>query len=81
MARLRVFGSAEQGSDFDPDVSDADFLIELNLGSSRDTFHHYCDLLDALRQVLGRPVDLVEPDAIRNRHLRDAINPSRKVVH
>ncbi len=34
VARLEVFGSAGRGTDFDPDSSDVDFLVEFDLGSA-----------------------------------------------
>jgi uncharacterized protein len=33
VARLEVFGSAARGVDFDPALSDADFLVEFKAGS------------------------------------------------
>jgi predicted nucleotidyltransferase len=79
--RLEVFGSAARGDDFDASLSDADFLVEfapeaaLGLGA-------YQDLKDALAQVLGRPVDLVERPAIersrnyiRRRHILEEVEP------
>ena len=30
VARLEVFGSAARGTDFDPETSDADFLVEFD---------------------------------------------------
>jgi len=44
-------------------------------------FHRYFDLVDALRNTLGRPVDLVEFGAVRNPYLRAAINKSRELVY
>ena len=60
--RLDVFGSAARGSDFDPERSDADFLVEL--ASDRDDLATFLDLKEALEALLGRPVDLVERKAI-----------------
>ena len=61
--RLEVFGSAARGTDFDTQRSDADFLIEFEPGV-RPTFTLLLDVEDALQQELGRPVDLVERQAI-----------------
>ena len=81
VARLEVFGSAARGTDFDPEKSDADFLVEFDSDSRLRPFHRYFDLVDALRNTLGRPVDLVEFDAVRNPYLRAAINKSRELVY
>ena len=81
VARLEVFGSAARGSDFDPETSDADFLVEFKPDSDQSPFFQFFDLADALRRELGRPVDLVEPAAINNRYLKAAIDKSREIVY
>ena len=59
---LRVFGSA--GRDEMTDESDIDILIEFDrpIGA-----FELLDLQDDLTQVLGRPVDLVTPAAVKDR--------------
>ena len=57
--RLEVFGSAARASDFRPDTSDADFLVEFVPGSDLPFLRRYFGLQDALSNLLGRPVDLV----------------------
>ena len=81
VARLEVFGSAARGGDFDPDSSDADFLVEFDLRVAPATLDWYFDFRNALRHALGRPVDLVEIQAIRNPYLRAAINQSCELVY
>ena len=81
VARLEVFGSAARGTDFDPEKSDADFLVEFDPDSRLRTFHQYFDPVDALRNTLGRQVDVVEFGAVRNPYLRAAINKSRELVY
>ena len=81
VARLEVFGSAARGMDFDPDTSDADFLVEFKPDSKQSPFFQFFDLADALRVALGRQVDLVEPAAINNRYLKAAIDKSRELVY
>jgi hypothetical protein len=61
--RLDVFGSAARGEDFDPTHSDADFLVEFEPGTTPD-ISALLDMEEALQQVLGRPVDLVERQAV-----------------
>ena len=79
VARLEVFGSAARGSDFDPDKSDADFLVKYRPNSGVSMFGQI-RLARALGDVLGRKVDLVELGAVRNKRLRAAINQSREIV-
>lgn len=81
VVRLEVFGSAARGIDFDPKSSDADFLVQFRLDGDRVPLQQYFDFAEALRQALGRSVDLVESDAIRNPYLRAAIDKSREVVY
>ena len=81
VVRLEVFGSAARGMDFDPLTSDADFLVEFRLDNARVTLRQYFDFAEALREVLGRSVDLVESDAVRNPYLRRAIDRSRELVY
>jgi predicted nucleotidyltransferase len=78
--RLEVFGSAARADDFDPDHSDADFLVEFAPGvqPSLDTFF---GAKAALEAVLGRGVDLVEPEAIRNPYVLAGINRNREAVY
>ena len=78
---LDVFGSAACGTDFDPQTSDADFLVEFNPDSGLAPFDQFFDLADALRRTLGRPVDLVESGAIDNPYLRATIDRSRELVY
>ncbi len=81
VARLEVFGSAARGTDFDPQSSDADFLVEFRLDDGRAPLRQYLDFAEELRRTLGRPVDLVESGAVRNPYLRAAIDRSRELVY
>ena len=81
VARLEVFGSAARGADFDPLISDADFLVEFSPDSGLAPFDQYFDLAEALRHALGRPVDLVESGTVHNPYLRAAIDRSRELVY
>jgi uncharacterized protein len=81
VARLEVFGSAARGVDFDSAVSDADFLVEFKAGSRLAPLEQFFGLAHALEDLLGRPVDLVEPSAIKNPFIRARINRSREVVY
>jgi len=72
--RLGLFGSAAR-EDFDPVHSDIDFLVE----SDREhpdalSLNTYFDFKETLEALLGRPVDLVEPGAVRNPYRRASID-------
>jgi hypothetical protein len=63
VTRLEVFGSAARGAGFDPKRSDADFLVTF-APATRNDLTVFADLRDALEELLGRPVDLVERQAV-----------------
>ena len=81
VVRLEVFGSGARGDDFDPQTSDVDFLVEFGPENGRTPLHQYFNFAEALRQTLGRSVDLVESDAIQNPYLRAAIDRSRELIY
>ncbi len=79
--RLEVFGSAARGVDFDPAASDLDFLVAFKPGSPLDPLDQFFGLADALKDLFGRPVDLVEASAVRNPFVRASIDRSRELVY
>jgi uncharacterized protein len=78
--RLELFGSALRG-DFDPATSDIDFLVEFDADPEVNAFEAYFDLRRQLAELLGRPVDLVMPSAIRNPYTRAGIEAHRESVY
>jgi predicted nucleotidyltransferase len=78
--RLEVFGSAARGTDFNLESSDADFLVEFVPGNDLPFFRRFFGLTEALEKLLGRPVDLVEAEAVRNPYIRASIDRAREVV-
>ena len=76
--KLELFGSILR-QDFDPEHSDVDLLVKFERRVA-DSFANFLDLKEALEQLLGRPVDLVELRAIRNRRLRHHIEQSQSAV-
>lgn len=56
--RLEVFGSAARGDDFDPDTSDADFLVEFEPNSKLPPLQQFFGFVDAPERLVGRRVDL-----------------------
>ena len=61
--RLDVFGSAARGDEFDQGRSDADFLVSF-LPARRNDLAVFAEFKAALEALLGRPVDLVERQAV-----------------
>ena len=78
--RLEVFGSAARADDFDPESSDADFLVEFapDVQPGLDTFF---GTKAALEVLLGRGVDLLESGAVRNPYVRARMNRHREPVY
>jgi len=64
--RLRLFGSAASDR-FRPEHSDVDILVDFTLGLP-DPFDAYFGLKEDLERILGRKVDLVMTEAVRNPH-------------
>ena len=76
--RLELFGSAADGT-FTPD-SDLDFLIQFNRSPDLSPFDQYFGLLLALKDLLGRDIDLIEPATVTNPFMLKAIQRSPKQV-
>jgi len=80
VAYLELFGSAT-GSDFNPDSSDFDFLVELDHQVVGSPAKRWIGLAEDLEKALGRHVDLVNSRYIRNPYFLQAVNRSRIVVY
>lgn len=78
--RLEVFGSAA-GEGFDPERSDFDFLVSFAPHPTLSRFEQYFGLLEDLRSLLGRPIDLVIADAMRNPYFIRAVDAQRQVLY
>lgn len=75
---LSLFGSAAHG-EFRPG-SDVDLLIAFEDGVPWSLFD-LVTMKDELEEIFGRPVDLVERDALRNPYRRSAILSTREILH
>jgi uncharacterized protein len=73
-----LFGSVLR-DDFRPD-SDVDVLVELADDASSD-FLDWIDMIDELKAMFGREVDLVEKAAITNPFRRRSILKSHEVIY
>lgn len=65
VSRLDVFGSATT-EDFDPQRSDADFLVDFFSAEPAGAADRYFGLREGLAAMLGRPVDVIVRRAVRN---------------
>lgn len=79
VARLELFGSAAR-DDFDPEKSDFDFIVEfLDYGSGISD--RFFGLIDALQELLGRPVDLSSARKLSNPYFLDEIEADRTTLY
>ncbi len=78
ISELSVFGSALR-DDFGPD-SDLDFLVSFEPEAEWDLFD-IVDMKDELEARFGRPVDIVEKEALRNPWRKYEILRTREVVY
>lgn len=79
--RLFLFGSAV-GDRFQADGSDLDFLVEMADRQPTGAYaDRYLGLAEGLEQLLGRQVDLVTAQAIRNPYLRREVEDTRQLVY
>ena len=53
------------GADFDQQTSDVDFLVDFLPGRG-GLLHDYFQLKEDLERIVGRKVDLVDANAVRN---------------
>ncbi len=73
VARLELFGSAARGDYFDPDRSDADFLVDFDAEAKPNP---YLDLKAAFESILGRKDAMIDRHALetsRNYLLRRSV--------
>ena len=78
--RLAAFGSILR-EDFDPERSDADFLVEFEPISAAEEAENYFALREELVNLLGRQVDLVMDGAIRNPYILKNIREQQQVLY
>jgi uncharacterized protein len=78
--KLEVFGSAARSEDFEEATSDADFLVQFHPDGKLGPLEEFFGLREALAKIIGRPVDLVEPGAVRNPFVLAQINKARETV-
>lgn len=78
--RLDVFGSSVR-ADFDERHSDVDFLVEFADASPLGAADRYFGLRDSLQAAVGRPVDLVVREAVRNPYFLQSIAGERHNVY
>ena len=80
IARLELFGSAATGQ-FRSGHSDYDFLVELDAQAEGSPARRIVEFAEALENLLGAPVDLINPRYIRNRYFAAEVERTRTPVY
>lgn len=78
--RLDLFGSAVDGT-FRAGSSDVDFLVDLDPPAGHSRFDAFFGLKEGLEALLGSPVDLVDPSALRNPYFAASFEASRAELY
>ena len=78
--RLDIFGSAATDN-FGQERSDLDFLVEFGASAIDSYADSYFGLLEALKDLSGRPVDLVVKSSISNPYFLESVKRTRTPVY
>ena len=78
--RLEVVGSAAREVDFDPARSDIDLLVEFQPGRL-PRLSGFFGLREAIENAIGRPVDLLMLEAVRNPYLKASLERNRLLLY
>jgi len=77
--QLFAFGSVL--TDKFNEQSDVDLIVDFDKNAVKDHFINYFDFKYALEDVLGRQVDLLEEQPIRNSYLRKNIENTKTLIY
>ncbi len=80
ISKLDVFGSAARKVDFKINSSDADFLIEFE-PDVQVGLDQLMGIKTELEKLLGRNVDLIEPEAVLNPFVKASIQRHQESVY
>jgi uncharacterized protein len=61
--------------------SDLDFLVVFDDFVGRERFDAFFGLWEELENLFGRPVDLVEPEGLRNPYFIQTVNQTRRSLY
>jgi predicted nucleotidyltransferase len=78
--KIYAFGSSITDH-FDPDSSDIDIVVRIDIADPADRGETLLSLWDKLEALFQRKVDLLTEDSIRNPYLRSNINRTKKLIY
>ncbi len=61
--------------------SDVDLLVRFRKSEVKDVFDNFFDFKFSMEDILGRDVDLLEDEAIRNKYLRRNIDATKFLIY
>ena len=61
--------------------SDVDLLVTFNKSEVKDYFDNYFDFKYSLEELLGRKVDLLEEQTIRNPYLKKNVDATKTLIY
>jgi predicted nucleotidyltransferase len=76
---MYLFGSA-LNSNFNPD-SDIDFLVKFKPIDLALYFDNYMNFKESLKKLLGREIDVLEEQTLKNPILINSINRSKELIY
>lgn len=77
--KMYLFGSALK--DNFSDKSDIDFLVRFQPMELAEYFENYMNFKQSLKDLLGREIDLLEEQTLKNPILIKSINRSKELVY
>lgn len=77
--KLFVFGSILTNR-FN-DKSDIDLVVDFNKAEVNDYFNNYFDLKYSLEDLLGREIDLLEEQTIKNPYLKKNVDSTKTLIY
>lgn len=80
VSKMYAFGSSVSGR-FDPDKSDIDLVVKLDISDPADRGDALLSLWDKLEALFNRRVDLLTEDSIRNPYLKSNIDRTKKLIY
>lgn len=79
VSKLFAFGSIL--TDRFNDESDVDLLVSFNKSEVTDYFDNYFDFKYSLEDLLGRTVDLLEEQTVKNPYLKRNVNATKALIY
>lgn len=79
VSKLFVFGSIL--TDRFNDQSDVDFIVDFNKAEVEDYFDNFFNLKYSLEDLLGREVDLLEEQTIKNPYLKKNVDTTKALIY